>query len=157
MFKTSKPTTYGRIKELLDFNKKQKEYKNHFELYIYISGQANEYIHFNFVPNFPFSANYKDKLEEITSSTTKTLAGELCGCSLIYLSNMHALAEYLNPFDIGIILNSKVETELKPITDRYMLQDFYSTYYSSYDSNTPESDKLSYQDWYNKIWNGDNK
>lgn len=131
--------------ELIHLNDTQKLFSNRYIIRIDMENPMN--LHFRFTPNFPFADMYEDVLNEITKDVSQKLLGELASARLIYTETIKRLAEYFNPLNIGIIIDSYMEKMFKKQDNL----NHWSSLYGETFKNHPCSEKPSFEEWMS--WN----
>jgi hypothetical protein len=103
-------------KLLYVLNKEQQKYSKKIEVTIEYTDDTIHFIYnkLNFELNsFPIDYEIPIDLDELSKSISNSLLGKIMDADLMYLKSIEILAEELNPFDIGIVVNKEMEMWLE--------------------------------------------
>lgn len=100
---------------LYHLNKEQYKFNDKIELYMNCTAFT---VDFKYIPLYRTCRDIPVKLEEIGDIIANKLYGKKLDIAIVYYTAMSELAERLNPYDIGIVLNHEVEDIIKKRIDR---------------------------------------
>lgn len=102
-------------------------------------------LHFNFIPNFPFADEYKEILDRIITGVSQKLIGKTANFVTVGTEAMKELVDYFNPLNIGIRIDSDMETMLKKQNKLIHQQSLYAEAFK----NHQISERPSFEEWIN--------
>ena len=138
-------------KSLYVLNKEQQKYSKKIEITIECT---NDTIHFiynklNFgLDSFPINYEIPIDLDKYSKIITDSLMGRIMDADLMYSKSIEILAEKLNPFDIGIVVNKQMEMCLEKKIDKIQMLDSYSEFCKVTDNR-----KVSVKEYEENVWN----
>lgn len=127
--------------ELIYLNDTQKQFSNHYILRIDMKDTMN--FHFQFTPNFLFADRYKNELDEITNDVLNESIDKLASARFLYTESIKRLSEYFNLLNIGIVMNSDMETLFKKQDELKHQQSLYAETFKHHQV----SEKPSFEEW----------
>lgn len=104
-------------------------------------------LNFTFTPNFPFYERYDKDLDILTQKITSSLIGKLADAQTLYSHTIEILADYLNPHNIGIVIDNSVEEMIKKVEKKQALLNEYSKVYSALMKSDYYQDPPSFEEW----------
>ena len=138
------------MSSLLCLNEYQKQFQMRFSVYIERSEEINSYndeLKFRFTPNFTFYEKYDKDLGILTQKIANSLVGELADAQTLYSHTLEVLADYLNPHNVGIVIDSSVEEKIKKVEERRALLDDYSKVCIALSKSDYYQEKPSFEEW----------
>lgn len=138
-------------KLLYVLNKEQQKYSKKLELAIECTDDTIHFIYnkLNFGLNsFPIDYEIPIDLDELSKIITNSLFGKIMDADLMYSKSIEILAEKLNPFDIGIVVNKQMEIWLEKKIDKLRMLDCYSDFCKVTDNR-----KVSVNEYEENVWN----
>lgn len=134
------------VKSLYVLNKEQQKYSKKLELTITFDDK-NETMHYSYNKiNFGLD-DIPINLDEFSKVITDKLKYRFIDAGLIYTVAIEILAEKLNPFDIGIVVNKQMEMWLEKKIDKLQMLDSYSDFCKVTDNR-----KVSIKEYEENIW-----
>ena len=103
--------------------------------------------HFTFTPNFTFYEKYNKDLDNLTKKIVNDLLFEPANAETIYTHTLEVLADYLNPHNVGIVIDSSVEEKIKKVEERRALLDDYSKVCIALSKSDYYQEKPSFEEW----------
>lgn len=137
-------------KSLYVLNKEQQKYSKKIEVTIECTDDTIHFIYnkLNFGLNsFPINYEIPIDLDECSKIITDSLMGKIMDATLMYSKSIEILAEKLNPFNIGIIVNKQMEMWLEKKIDKLQMLDSYSDFCKVTDNR-----KVSIKEYEENIW-----
>jgi RNAse (barnase) inhibitor barstar len=104
-------------------------------------------LHFTFTSNFPFCERYSKDLDNLTKKIANDLLFEPVDAKIIYTHTLEVLADYLNPYNVGIVLDNSVEKMIKKVEEKQALLRDYSKVYSQLMKSDYYQDPPSFEEW----------
>ena len=143
-------------KLLYVLNKEQQKYSKKIEVIIECpnSFEINfKYNKLNFgSDSFPINYEIPINLNECSKIITDSLMGKIMDADLMYSKSIEILAEKLNPFDIGIVVNKRMEMWLEKKIDKLQMLDSHSDF-----CKVVENRKVSIEEYEENVWNNNNR
>ena len=138
-------------KLLYVLNKEQQKYSKKLELTIEFADDTILFIYNKLnlgLNSFPIDYEIPIDLDELSKTISNSLLGKIMDADLMYLKSIEILAEELNPFDIGIVVNKQMEMWLEKKIDKLLMLDCYSDFCKVTDNR-----KVSIEEYEENVWN----
>ncbi len=136
-------------KSLYVLNREQQKYSKKIEITIECTDDTIHFIYNKL--NFGLDDENLN-LREYSAKITNQLLGKPMDADLMYYMTLLTLSAQLNYFDIGIVVNKRMEMWLEKKIDKLQMLDSYSDF-----CKVTDNKKVSVKEYEENIWNNNNR